>query len=185
MRVIRGRWSALSVLVAAGLVASALVLHAWTPGNAEFRSAYVARGEGAVRAATVEVDNATVRAASRASYAGVDCPDQGIYLVLSATYVYTDLGSFPRRGMTIDGVRYLPATCQDDAAHLTPVAGQRTALETVFVVDEATWERVRGGSVSFQVAQFDPWYQSFGDRAVVTVAVPAELADAIDAGRQS
>lgn len=181
MKLSRGRWSVVSVAVAIAITAVALVLHHFTPGNAEWRSAYEARGDGGAEAATVSVSDARLVAALSASFEEIECAEDGVFLLLTATYLYTDLGGLPRRGMTADGARYLPAACQDDGAGTAPVAGQHATVDTVFVVDSETWESIRGGEVSFQVAQFDPWYESFGSRAVVDVAVPEELQDTIAA----
>lgn len=181
MKPIVGRWSLASVAIAIVITALALLLHQLTPGNAEWRAAYQDRGQGHAEAATVTVEDAQLSAASSAFFDETECTEDGVFLLLTASYTYTELGSFPSRGMTIDGARYLPAACQDDSAGIPPVAGQRATVDTLFVVDEETWEDIRGSEVEFQVAQFDPWYQSFGSRAVVDVTVPAQLQDTAQA----
>lgn len=181
MTALKGRWSLGSVAVAVAIVAVALVLHHFSPGNAEWRADYETVGDGGVDAATITVQDAELTAAPKASFDGTECSEDGIFLLLRASYVFAESGNFPDRGMIADGVRYLPAACQDDTAGPPVVPGQQAQVDTVFVVGAETWEEIRGTQVSFQVAQLDPWYQNFGTRAVITMTVPVQLDDAITA----
>lgn len=177
----RGRWSPVAIVIALLIIMMSVVLYRVTPGPSDVRSAYIAHGDDTVEIGSITVTNPSLTVAHQAEFDGDICPEDGVFLIFTATYQFRDMGNLPDRGLELDGKRYLPSACQDDTANDAPVSGEWYTLDTVFVVDDATWKRSIGNPAHVRVTYRDPWYEYLGVVAVVRIVVPEAAVNFVDA----
>lgn len=181
MRWARGRWSPVAILIAIAIIAVSVLLYRATPGPSTLRAAYTERGHDTVEIGSITVTEPSLTVAQTAEFDGDVCPEDGVFLIFTATYQFRDIGNLPDRGLELDGKRYLPSGCQDDFANDAPVSGEWYTLDTVFVIDEGTWQHSSGDEAEVRVTYRDPWYQYLGTVAIIQIEVPDEIVDHVEA----
>ncbi|MGJ3509585.1 hypothetical protein [Enemella sp. A6] len=180
-RITSEHWTPLRLLAAVLIVAVAVMLHALTPGPAGLRANHTVSAFASASSGSISVREGSITVTRSATFAGTECPEDGVFLVVTATYRFTRAGNTLRRGLEIGGTRYAPSACQNDLANAVAVPGEEYTIDTVFVIDEDTWARVRGSRVALRVGYIDPWYENLGPRAVLRLAVPVEMSESVEA----